>query len=108
MIIGVDGDYYYEELINSDKFCYNGSDRINPLPLKVEGIPWQNRKRSINITVPPLGIAIFKPIPKPIKDLSKEEKKKNLPKVKGETLPKVVSNTKKTTTKKTVSKTKKA
>ena len=74
--IGVNGDYLYEELINSDKYCYNGSDRINPIPLKVEDIPWQSRPRSINITVPPLGIAIFKPIPRPLPEKEKKAVKK--------------------------------
>ena len=107
--IGVSGDYLYEELINSDKYCYNGSDRINPIPLKVEDIPWQNRPRSINITVPPLGIAVFKPVAKPIADVDLEQKKKILPAVKGETLPKVATpkKTTKTTKKKNESVSKK-
>ena len=62
--IGVKGDYMYHELINSDRDIYGGSNRINPIDLKVENVPWQNQPYSIRITVPPLGIAIFKNIKK--------------------------------------------
>ncbi len=63
--IGVEGDYMYEELINSDKDIYNGSDRVNPIPITVQDVPWQNKERSILMTVPPLGISVLRPVERP-------------------------------------------
>ncbi|MCR4897948.1 MAG: 1,4-alpha-glucan branching protein GlgB, partial [Acholeplasmatales bacterium] len=50
----------YVELINSDRDIYGGSNRVNPLPIKVEKIPQNGRDYSISITVPPLGITLLK------------------------------------------------
>ena len=63
--IGVDGDYMYEEIINSDKDIYNGSNRVNPIPITVQDVPWQHKERSILMTIPPLGISVLRPIEKP-------------------------------------------
>ncbi len=58
--IGVlDADYYYE-IMNSDKDIYNGSNRINPFPLRSENYPQYGREKSIMMTIPPLGISILK------------------------------------------------
>lgn len=65
--IGVKGDYMYQEIMNSDKDIYGGSNRINPLPIKVVEEDMHRQKHSISITVPPLGIAIFKNITNPNK-----------------------------------------
>ena len=58
--IGVPGDYEYVEIMNSDRDIYGGSNRVNPLPLKVEKFPQNNQKNSILMTIPPLGISILK------------------------------------------------
>jgi 1,4-alpha-glucan branching enzyme len=81
--IGVIGDYMYEEIINSDKYCYNGSDRINPIPITVSNEPYQKQPNSMLITVPPLGIALFKPIYKKEKSttIKKSTKSKDTKKV---------------------------
>ncbi|MCR5350821.1 MAG: 1,4-alpha-glucan branching protein GlgB [Acholeplasmatales bacterium] len=62
-----DEDYEYVEIMNSDKDIYNGSNRINPNPIKVTDREFQNEKHSICITVAPLAIQIFKPV-KIVKD----------------------------------------
>ena len=90
--IGVNGDYMYEELINSDKDIYNGSNRINPIPITVQNVPWQNREHSILMTVPPLGISVLRPMKRPAEDNKKAVEP--------------VKKTTKTTTRKSTKKTK--
>ncbi len=51
---------YYTEIINSDKDIYNGSNRINPLPLRTEEYTQYGRQKSILMTIPPLGITVLK------------------------------------------------
>ncbi len=58
--IGVPGLGEYVEIINSDRDIYGGSNRVNPLPLKVEDYPQNNQKQSVMMTIPPLGISILK------------------------------------------------
>lgn len=76
--IGVKGDYMYEEIMNSDRDIYGGSNRINPIPVKVTDDPWQKQTHSIKITVPPLGITILKPIKDPLKESIKDKYLKSL------------------------------
>lgn len=59
-MIGVPGENDYYEIMNSDTDIYGGSNQINPLLLKNQPIPMHGLDNSINITVPPLGIAMFK------------------------------------------------
>ena len=63
--IGVPEADEYEEVINSDKDIYGGSNRINPFNLKVENYGQDNQAHSVLMTIPPLGISILKPIYKP-------------------------------------------
>ena len=63
--IGVPGDRDYVEIINSDYEVYGGSGQYNGAPLKVIKEPMHGQPNHINITVPPLGVAVFKMKPKP-------------------------------------------
>jgi len=62
--IGVleDSNYEYVEIMNSDRDIYNGSNRINPYPIKIEDREFQNESHSMCICVAPLAIQIFKPV----------------------------------------------
>lgn len=74
--IGVPGDRDYVEIINSDYDYYGGSGQYNGATLKIHDGFMHNEDHHILITVPPLGIALFKMVPK------KEEKKPRSKKVK--------------------------
>ena len=71
--IGVPGNYYYQELINSDRDIYGGSNRVNDKKLRVRKGDWQHQCHYVELTVPPLGITILKNIPMPPR--KKKEKK---------------------------------
>jgi 1,4-alpha-glucan branching enzyme len=58
--IGVPGDRDYKEIINSDLEIYGGSGQYNGAALKVIKEPMHNQPNQIKITVPPLGVAVFK------------------------------------------------
>ena len=58
--IGVKDCDYYEEIMNSDRDIYGGSNRVNPYPLKVEDYWQDNQPKSILMTIPPLGIVFLK------------------------------------------------
>ena len=58
--IGVKEADYYEEIFNSDRDIYGGSNRINPFWLKVEDYWQDNRPKSICLTIPPLGITLLR------------------------------------------------
>lgn len=73
--IGVPGDYYYKEIINSDKDIYGGSNVINEGKIKVVEENQNYLPHSIYINIPPLGIAIFKNVKKPKKNVKKVENK---------------------------------
>jgi len=48
------------EIFNSDNTAYNGSGVVNPKPIKIEKVTWNNRDFSAEIVLPPLGICVFK------------------------------------------------
>ena len=50
----------YEEILNSDHPKYGGSGILNPEPKVSEDINWDNRPHSIEVSVPPLGVAVLK------------------------------------------------
>lgn len=58
--IGVLDADYYQEIMNSDKDIYNGSNRVNPNPLRSEKFTQYGRENSILMTIPPLGISILR------------------------------------------------
>ncbi|MEG1829431.1 MAG: 1,4-alpha-glucan branching enzyme, partial [Cellulosilyticaceae bacterium] len=57
--IGVEKIGEYKEVFNSDAICYGGSGIQNGIQTSEE-VPWNDREYSISMTVPPLGISIFK------------------------------------------------
>ncbi|MEM3737710.1 MAG: 1,4-alpha-glucan branching protein GlgB [Candidatus Bathyarchaeia archaeon] len=58
--IGVPKMGYWAELLNSDAKEYGGSGVGNLGGLHSENIPWHGRPFSLNLTLPPLGILVFK------------------------------------------------
>jgi 1,4-alpha-glucan branching enzyme len=60
--IGVPKNCFYREILNSDSQIYWGSNMGNAGGINVDKIPWHGRPYSINITLPPLSVLIFKPI----------------------------------------------
>lgn len=59
---GVPSLCYYKEILNSDSQIYWGSNMGNSGGVSSENLPWHNQPYSINITLPPLSVVIFKPI----------------------------------------------
>lgn len=58
--IGVPREGFYKELINSDSSIYWGSNVRNSGGVYAEPVPWQGRPFSLNLTLPPLGMVVFK------------------------------------------------
>jgi 1,4-alpha-glucan branching enzyme len=61
--IGVPADCFYKEILNSDSKIYWGSNMGNAGGMTSDKIPWHGKPYSINITLPPLSVLVFKPIP---------------------------------------------
>jgi 1,4-alpha-glucan branching enzyme len=59
--IGVPDPRFYREVLNTDEAKYGGSGVTNSLGCQALPSPWQNQPCHIDITLPPLGVAIFKP-----------------------------------------------
>jgi 1,4-alpha-glucan branching enzyme len=59
---GVPADCFYKEILNSDSDIYWGSNMGNAGGLNSDPIPWHGKPFSINATLPPLSIVIFKPV----------------------------------------------
>ncbi|MCZ8539637.1 1,4-alpha-glucan branching protein GlgB [Psychrobacillus psychrodurans] len=57
--IGVPTKGTYFEAFNSDATSYGGSGQLNSTPMNASQISQNNQPYSLEITVPPLGIAIF-------------------------------------------------
>jgi 1,4-alpha-glucan branching enzyme len=60
--IGVPENCFYREILNSDSQLYWGSNLGNTGGVNADTIPWHGRHYSINITLPPLTVLIFKPV----------------------------------------------
>ena len=58
--IGLPSKGKLTEIFNSDKVEYNGSGVSNAKLIKIEKEPWNGRKFSAEIILPPLGICVFK------------------------------------------------
>ena len=58
--VGVPFAGFYTEVMNSDAAAYGGSNVGNSGGLPSDPIPWDKRPHSILITLPPLGVVIFK------------------------------------------------
>ncbi|HXX56725.1 MAG TPA: 1,4-alpha-glucan branching protein GlgB [Thermodesulfovibrionales bacterium] len=59
--IGVPQEGFYQEILNSDSDFYWGSNMGNAGGILAEPIPFQLRPYSLNITLPPLAVTVFKP-----------------------------------------------
>jgi len=59
--IGVPGLSFYNEILNSDSSEYWGSGVGNSGGVQAEKEQWHGRQYSINITLPPLAVVVFKP-----------------------------------------------
>lgn len=57
--IGVPFAGKYKEIFNSDAVEFGGSGNVNPRMKQSQKQKWEDRKDSVSITVPPLGIAVF-------------------------------------------------
>lgn len=58
--IGVPVAGFYAELLNSDSSIYGGQNIGNAGGLPSENFPWQGRPHSLQVTVPPLVMLVFK------------------------------------------------
>jgi 1,4-alpha-glucan branching enzyme len=58
--IGVPAYGKYKEVFNSDWEAFGGSHQVNHQSIQVKKEPYHNQRFSMEITVPPLGITIFK------------------------------------------------
>jgi 1,4-alpha-glucan branching enzyme len=58
--MGVPQAGYYTEIFNSDDLKYNGSNVLNQGLLDAYPIPMHGRSHSLCLTLPPLGLSIFK------------------------------------------------
>lgn len=59
--VGFPQEGYYKEVINSDSEIYGGSNNGNGGGVMSENFEYQGRKYSAEVTVPPLGMLVFKP-----------------------------------------------
>jgi 1,4-alpha-glucan branching enzyme len=59
--IGVPGPGFYKEILNSDSTLYWGSNTGNAGGVHADHVPFQLRPCSIQITLPPLSVLIFRP-----------------------------------------------
>jgi 1,4-alpha-glucan branching enzyme len=60
--IGVPGNCFYKEIFNSDSEIYGGSNIGNTGGLNSDKIPFHGKPYSINATLPPLSVMVFKPV----------------------------------------------
>ena len=60
-IIGVPSGGFWEEALNSDGEVYGGSGQGNLGGVHAIGLPSHGRPESIEVTLPPLGMVVFRP-----------------------------------------------
>lgn len=60
--LGVPSAGHYQEIFNSDSTYYGGSNQGNGLGIDSQPIEAQGREHSIELTLPPLGVMIFKKV----------------------------------------------
>ena len=58
--IGVPGEGWYEEVVNTDAETYGGGNIGNYGGVHADAIPWQGRSHSISVVLPPLAVVAFK------------------------------------------------
>ena len=57
--LGVDKPGYYRERLNTDSEIFGGSNQGNSGGIAAEEIPWQHRKYSLQLKLPPLAAIIL-------------------------------------------------
>ena len=60
--VGVSQAGRWEEILNSDAEIYGGSGQGNLGGVNSAPIGWHGRPRSLNLTLPPLGIIVMKQV----------------------------------------------
>jgi 1,4-alpha-glucan branching enzyme len=61
--LGVPAQRFYAEILNSDSDVYWGSNMGNRGGFESEPTPWQGQPYSLELTLPPLAVCVFKPTP---------------------------------------------
>jgi 1,4-alpha-glucan branching enzyme len=61
--VGVPAACFYRELLNTDATAYGGSGVTNSPGQYAMYQPWHNQRFCLELTLPPLGVAILKPEP---------------------------------------------
>jgi 1,4-alpha-glucan branching enzyme len=59
--VGVPAGGFWKEILNSDAPLYGGSGQGNFGGLAAAPLPIHGRPFSLNMTLPPLGMAVFQP-----------------------------------------------
>ena len=69
--IGVPQAGFYKEVFNTDSEMFGGSNVCNGLdPIATQPLKFHSRNQSIQITLPPLGVAVFKPYQPPVEEIA--------------------------------------
>ncbi len=74
--LGVEEPGFYKEALNSDAAIYGGGNVGNQGGVYSDDIPCHGRTHSISVTIPPLGVVVFKrtgPKPTPSKAIASEK-----------------------------------
>ncbi|HAU88533.1 MAG TPA: 1,4-alpha-glucan branching enzyme [Lachnospiraceae bacterium] len=50
----------YTEIVNSDAIEFGGTGKVNLNPIKAKKVPWSGQPCSLELTLPPLSVMIFK------------------------------------------------
>ena len=58
--VGVNGDGFYEEILNTDAATYGGSNVGNFGGVTAEATSWQGKSHSLLLRLPPLAVVGFK------------------------------------------------
>ena len=61
--IGVPVAGKYKEIFNSDQISFGGTGCINARQKSAKKIPWDGREYSLTISVPPLGMSVYRCVP---------------------------------------------
>nr|WP_144552275.1 1,4-alpha-glucan branching enzyme [Bacillus sp. X1(2014)] len=60
--VGVPSYAYYHEIFNSDAVSYGGSGQLNKKKIKSVKKPFHNQPSHLEMTIPPFGISILRPV----------------------------------------------
>lgn len=60
--VGVPSYTYYNEIFNSDDDSYGGSGQVNKKKIKTIEKPFHNQPSHLEMTIPPFGISILRPV----------------------------------------------